>query len=95
MRKPFLALLTAFAAGTLSPLALAQTASPWPTSKPISVVVPFAAGGAVDYAARMVVTKLGERLGQAGVVSGQKVPRARRVWLVMAGTGSSCRSPQS
>jgi tripartite-type tricarboxylate transporter receptor subunit TctC len=68
MRKPFLALLTAFAAGTLSPLALAQTASPWPTSKPISVVVPFAAGGAVDYAARMVVTKLGERLGQAVVV---------------------------
>lgn len=68
MRKPFLALLTAFAASTLSPLALAQTASPWPTSKPISVVVPFAAGGAVDYAARMVVTKLGERLGQAVVV---------------------------
>jgi tripartite-type tricarboxylate transporter receptor subunit TctC len=68
MRKPFLALLTALAAGTLSPLALAQTASPWPTSKPISVVVPFAAGGAVDYAARMVVTKLGERLGQAVVV---------------------------
>ncbi len=68
MRKPFLALLTALVAGTLSPLALAQTASPWPTSKPISVVVPFAAGGAVDYAARMVVTKLGERLGQAVVV---------------------------
>lgn len=68
MRKPFLALITALVAGTLSPLALAQTASPWPTSKPISVVVPFAAGGAVDYAARMVVTKLGERLGQAVVV---------------------------
>ena len=68
MRKPLLALCAALAASTLSPLALAQTASPWPTSKPISVVVPFAAGGAVDYAARMVVTKLGERLGQAVVV---------------------------
>jgi len=67
MRKPLLALWTALAAVTLSPLALAQTA-PWPTSKPISVVVPFAAGGAVDYAARMVVTKLGERLGQSVVV---------------------------
>jgi len=68
MRKPLLALCAALAAITLSPWAQAQTASPWPTSKPISVVVPFAAGGAVDYAARMVVTKLGERLGQSVVV---------------------------
>jgi len=52
----------------------------------MSVVVPFAAGGAVDYAARMVVTKLGERLGQSmvidnvagagGVVGTAKVARA-------------------
>jgi tripartite-type tricarboxylate transporter receptor subunit TctC len=50
------------------------------------VVVPFAAGGAVDYAARMVVNKLGERLGQSvvidnvagagGVVGTAKVARA-------------------
>ncbi len=68
MRKPLLALWVALAASTLSPWAQAQTATAWPTSKPISVVVPFAAGGAVDYAARMVVTKLGERLGQSVVV---------------------------
>jgi len=52
----------------------------------MSVVVPFAAGGAVDYAARMVVNKLGERLGQSmvidnvagagGVVGTAKVARA-------------------
>ena len=68
MRKPLFALWAALAASTLSPWAQAQTATAWPTSKPISVVVPFAAGGAVDYAARMVVTKLGERLGQSVVV---------------------------
>lgn len=86
MRKPLLALWAALAASTFSPWAQAQTATPWPTSKPISVVVPFAAGGAVDYAARMVVNKLGERLGQSvvidnvagagGIVGTTKVARA-------------------
>lgn len=68
MRKPLLALCAALAASSFSSWAQAQSATPWPTSKPISVVVPFAAGGAVDYAARMVVNKLGERLGQSVVV---------------------------
>lgn len=53
---------------TISTLALAQTPPPWPTAKPITIVVPFPAGGAVDFAARVVSTRLGERLGQAVVI---------------------------
>lgn len=86
MRKLLLNLCVVLTCSTLSTLAQAQTPAAWPAAKPISVVVPFAAGGAVDYAARMVVTKLGERLGQSmvidnvagagGVVGTAKVARA-------------------
>jgi len=53
---------------TLPLVSLAQTPPPWPAGKPITVVVPFPAGGAVDFAARLVATRLGERLGQAVVI---------------------------
>ena len=86
MRKLLLNLCVVLTCSTLSTLAQAQTTAAWPAAKPMSVVVPFAAGGAVDYAARMVVTKLGERLGQSmvidnvagagGVVGTAKVARA-------------------
>ena len=86
MRKLLLNLCVVLTCSTLSTLAQAQTPAAWPAAKPISVVVPFAAGGAVDYAARMVVNKLGERLGQSmvidnvagagGVVGTAKVARA-------------------
>ena len=86
MRKLLLNLCVVLTCSTLSTLAQAQTPAAWPAAKPMSVVVPFAAGGAVDYAARMVVTKLGERLGQSmvidnvagagGVVGTAKVARA-------------------
>lgn len=71
MRKALLGSCIGLAAGalvTLAPATHAQTSPPWPAAKPISVIVPFAAGGAVDYAARMVTTKLPERLNQAVVV---------------------------
>lgn len=47
-----------------SQLALAQT---WPT-KPIHIVVPYAAGGAVDTVARLTGQRLAERLGQPVIV---------------------------
>ena len=86
MNKLLLNLWVVLTFSTVSTLAPAQTPAAWPAAKPISVVVPFAAGGAVDYAARMVVNKLGERLGQSmvidnvagagGVVGTAKVARA-------------------
>ncbi|MCW5636429.1 MAG: tripartite tricarboxylate transporter substrate binding protein [Rubrivivax sp.] len=71
-------------AGALAPsLAGAQA---WP-DKPVTVVVPFGAGGGVDAAARIVLPKLGERLGQqliienvpgaSGTIGTQRVVRAR------------------
>ena len=86
MHKLLLNLCVVLTCSTLTTLAQAQTPAAWPAAKPMSVVVPFAAGGAVDYAARMVVNKLGERLGQSmvidnvagagGVVGTAKVARA-------------------
>ena len=52
-------------AAALSSAALAQAA--WPT-RPVTVVVPFGAGGGVDTAARIVLPKLAERLGQQVVI---------------------------
>jgi tripartite-type tricarboxylate transporter receptor subunit TctC len=52
-------MLAAFSGG-----ALAQT---WPT-RPVRIVVPFAAGGASDVLARLVGQKLAERTGQPFVV---------------------------
>ena len=39
----------------------------WP-SRPVTVIVPYAAGGSVDVVARVVATKLGERLGQTVII---------------------------
>lgn len=40
----------------------------WAPNRPIRLIVPFAAGGAADSAARSVAPRLGERLGQTIVV---------------------------
>jgi tripartite-type tricarboxylate transporter receptor subunit TctC len=55
----------------LSALAFAGAASAqaaWPTARPITIIVPFTAGGSVDATARLVAQKLGERLKQSVVV---------------------------
>jgi tripartite-type tricarboxylate transporter receptor subunit TctC len=41
--------------------------APWP-NRPIRLMVPFAAGGAADSAARAITPRMGERLGQPFVV---------------------------
>lgn len=57
--------LLALAAGIALPLHAQPDA--WP-SRPIKLVVGYAAGGATDVIARLVAVKLGERLGQPVVV---------------------------
>ncbi len=42
--------------------------SPWPAARPISVIVPFTAGGSVDATARLIGQRLGERLKQSVVI---------------------------
>jgi tripartite-type tricarboxylate transporter receptor subunit TctC len=65
MKFPFFSRrLAALALICSSGFALAQT---WPT-KPIHIVVPYAAGGAVDTIARLTGQKLALRLGQPVIV---------------------------
>ena len=74
----------ALAASLASPMAWAQ-AQPYP-ARPITLIVPFSAGGGVDATARLLTARLGELLGQpvvienvagaAGTIGTQKVARA-------------------
>ena len=61
--------LFCFAASTLAMLAAsrASAADVFPT-KPVRVIVPYAAGGGPDVLMRQISPKLGEALGQAIVV---------------------------
>lgn len=61
-------LLTTVAAAALAAAPLgAMAQSPYPT-KPITVVVPFAAGGPTDALARVLTARMGEALGQTMIV---------------------------
>jgi tripartite-type tricarboxylate transporter receptor subunit TctC len=57
-------LAVALALATFLPSAFAAD---WP-AKPITMVVPFPAGGSADAVARMIAQRLGEKLGQSVVV---------------------------
>ncbi len=59
--------LTALAAIMVALTATASFAETYP-SRPIRVIVPFAAGGAVDTLARLIGQKLSEQLGQSVIV---------------------------
>jgi tripartite-type tricarboxylate transporter receptor subunit TctC len=58
----------ALAALSLAAPGAVQAQAAWPTAKPITIIVPFSAGGSVDAAARLVAQKLSERLKQSVVV---------------------------
>lgn len=64
-------LLCAASAAALSlcaaPVAMAA-GDAWPQLKPITLIVPFSAGGNVDFQSRLIGQKLSERLGQSVVI---------------------------
>ena len=59
--------LTFVLACTAVPAAVAQGAADYP-NRPVTLVVPFAAGGPTDVIGRLVAHRIGERLGQPMVV---------------------------
>src|SRR3712207_3215680 len=65
MRRAGVALAASLVASALS--LAAAGAQPYPT-KPVRVVVPFAAGGAVDQLARILGARLQDHFGQTVVV---------------------------
>ncbi|MEF9948376.1 MAG: tripartite tricarboxylate transporter substrate binding protein [Comamonas sp.] len=65
-RRSFVAVAALATAGFTAPAAFAADA--WPAAKPITLIVPFSAGGNVDTTARLIGQKLGERLKQPVVI---------------------------
>ena len=67
MSRPLLCTLLLVAVA--GPTALSAQAQPaWPAAKPMTIIVPFSAGGSVDASARLVGQKLAERLKQSVLV---------------------------
>lgn len=97
LRHTWIALLVALA--TLVPsISHAQASAPYP-SKPIRMVVPLAAGSAVDNAARALTQKMAEGLGQpivveniagsSGLIGAERVARAAPDGYTMGGFNDS------
>jgi tripartite-type tricarboxylate transporter receptor subunit TctC len=83
----FLVLLAAF--GTTAAAALAQS---YP-SKPVHIVVPFAAGGAVDTLARLLGAKLADAFNQPVIVDNRPGAGGNLGADAVATATPSCRTP--
>ena len=59
---------TVLAAIAVSPVPAGAQSEDWPTKRPITAVIPFAAGSSTDVIARAVLDELSKRIGQAIVV---------------------------
>jgi len=58
----------ALSALAIAPLSLHAQTPPWPQARPITLIVPFSAGGNVDTTARLVGQKLADRLRQTVII---------------------------
>jgi putative tricarboxylic transport membrane protein len=67
MEQAMISLRIAAAAAALIVLNAPASAQDWPT-RPITLIVPFAAGGGVDSSARLQAAAIGEALGQTIVI---------------------------
>lgn len=96
-RRCALTFATALAV-SLPVLTLAQSVSPYP-AKPIRMVIPLAAGSAVDNAARVLTQKMSEGLGQpivveniagsSGLIGAERVARAAPDGYTLGGFNDS------
>ena len=66
MRRVLIITIAAFVVGA-SPAARSLAATDYPT-RPITIIVPFAAGGVTDLLARIVAQKMGDKFGRAVTV---------------------------
>jgi tripartite-type tricarboxylate transporter receptor subunit TctC len=64
-------LLLAASSSALAVPTIGHAQGAWPSAKPVKIIIPLAAGSAVDNAARIVAQKLGTELGQAFVLENQ------------------------
>lgn len=83
-RRPLLGAIAGMALVCAAPLAHAQAAFP---SKPITMVVPYPAGGANDMLGRLIGQKMGEALGGTAVVDNKPGAGA------LLGAGLVARAP--
>ncbi len=73
---------TTLLASALAASALPARAQTFP-ARPVTIIVPFAAGGAVDIVARTIADRLAQRWGQQPVIENRPAPAAsspRRRW---------------
>ena len=68
MHTPTTRTVRTAAALLLTAIATAASAQSWPSAKPITLIVPFPAGGTTDVLARALADKLGTALGQTVLV---------------------------